>query len=424
MAVSKFMKTLFPFLILGTIGIFTLGHVMTQWSNNQRIYIKGEIVILKDEDFKKRYNFQGSGTSDDPYLIENLELSTTKTWGIAIFDTTKYFVIKNCSLSASYNCIYLNSVAQRTALIENNNCSISIGFVSRSYYFYEYYRTPTSCISIINSVGSVVRENYCKSNLTAGVGIHLWMADYTIVLDNTCIESSGGITVDISRNVIIENNYCANSGNGITINHSFDVYILNNLVWNNSNSGIALYDQCFNIVIKNNTCQRNFYGINIETRLYFSESEIYPSIFRPSVISNNIVENNTDSGIALTYASSYKIYKNHIRYQRTGFLITSAAHCRIYQNIIESNIDYGIHFIDGYYTNIYENNFLKNNLNGTAYGSKQAYEYTINNRDVYWYNHTSHKGNFWSDIIWNEGVVYQIDGNKSDLYPLENPINL
>ena len=110
------MKILLPFLVVGTIGLFTIAQYMTQWSNSNRDYYNGEIVIKNDDDFTKRYNLPGSGTSNDPYLIKDLTIETTKMWAVAVFDTTKHFVIENCTLAAFHGCIYLNSIDQRTAL--------------------------------------------------------------------------------------------------------------------------------------------------------------------------------------------------------------------------------------------------------------------------------------------------------------------
>jgi len=41
--------------------------------------------------------FPGSGTEQDPYRLENLNISSnTQTCGINISDTTNFFIIRNC----------------------------------------------------------------------------------------------------------------------------------------------------------------------------------------------------------------------------------------------------------------------------------------------------------------------------------------
>ena len=57
------------------------------------------ILISSDKDFET-YNFSGSGTIDDPYIIENLAIAESQYVGIFISKTTKYFVIQNNYISS------------------------------------------------------------------------------------------------------------------------------------------------------------------------------------------------------------------------------------------------------------------------------------------------------------------------------------
>lgn len=82
------------------------------------------IRILCDSDFgSSKYNFPGSGTEKDPYLITGYRISTTITSGIYITDTTKYFIVYNCYVNTNYSGIYIDHVADGTATILNNNCN-------------------------------------------------------------------------------------------------------------------------------------------------------------------------------------------------------------------------------------------------------------------------------------------------------------
>ena len=49
------------------------------------------ISITSDGNFTN-YGFLGTGTVEDPYVIEGLEIITMSSTGIFITDTTKYFV--------------------------------------------------------------------------------------------------------------------------------------------------------------------------------------------------------------------------------------------------------------------------------------------------------------------------------------------
>jgi parallel beta-helix repeat protein len=418
MTVKRFLKILLPFLLVGTIGLFTIAQYITQWSNQSRDYYNGEIVIKNDNDFTERYNFPGSGTSDDPYQIKDLVIETTKMWAIAVFDTTKYFTIENCTLAAFHGCIYLNSIAQRTALVENNNCTLYSG-----YYYWYYYNIPESCISVINSVGIMIRENLCFGYDYWGNGISLWNSDYTIITNNTGTGFEASIKVVTSSNVIIERNICKNNiyGNGLSITSSSDIYILNNVVRNNTYQGIGLQESNYNIVIINNTIVENQVGIFVNENYYYPFPEHWFN-----VISGNNFENNSNSAIILYDMTNLDISSNYIKNHKLGITIYDAWNCSIYNNRIESSTEYGIQLIDGYNVTIYENNFINNNLGGTDSGTAQALDESEASDLNFWYNQISSRGNFWSDLIWNEYVVYEIDGIReiTDLYPLESPVTL
>ncbi len=82
------------------------------------------ISILCDSDFgPSKYNFPGSGTEKDPYIITGYRITTTIASGIHISDTTKYFTIRNCNVNTNYSGIYIDDVTDGTATVINNICN-------------------------------------------------------------------------------------------------------------------------------------------------------------------------------------------------------------------------------------------------------------------------------------------------------------
>ena len=63
------------------------------------------IIIWNDNDFLS-YNFSGDGSKNNPFMIQNLNITTDSNNGIYISGTTKYFTIKNCYIDAKYDGIY------------------------------------------------------------------------------------------------------------------------------------------------------------------------------------------------------------------------------------------------------------------------------------------------------------------------------
>ncbi len=84
----------------------------------------GAIYINGDLDFgPSGYNFNGSGTAENPFIIEGYNITTTDNIGINIEGTTKHFIVRNCYVYAENYGIYIYNATDGTATIENNTCS-------------------------------------------------------------------------------------------------------------------------------------------------------------------------------------------------------------------------------------------------------------------------------------------------------------
>ncbi|NHJ41469.1 MAG: hypothetical protein FK731_15675 [Asgard group archaeon] len=408
------------------------------------------IKILCDEDFEK-YHFQGNGTIINPYLIENYILNTTEDNAIHIEDTSKYFIIHNCSVEAERVGIFIKNIALGTAKITRNICS----------------NTLIYGIILVNAPGTLLTDNTCNST------------------------SESGITLNYSSNVSLINNICNNGRSGISLNYSFYSVIINNTCNNNYHGGIYLYySQYANLsyntcndnydgaigldtsssnatlignicnyndigiylfysnypALYNNTCKNNWYNIHLyscnHTTLtnnycynkYGDDDGInlirssYSTLINNSCINNQGISLELSSYITLInnscnysrsihlYSSSHIILINNTCYDNLyGLELDRSSYCLIHYNSFLENIEYGI-TIDKYsdFNIIHHNSFIDNNQGG----SSQAEDDGTNN---IWYNDALSEGNYWSDWI---GVgVYEIDGtvNSHDPYPLVNP---
>ncbi len=274
------------------------------WFNYDKNYGIGEIVIRKNQDFENRYDFPGSGTSNNPYLIKDYILETNKEYAIYITGTTKYFLITNCTIKCSLDGISIRDVVESTARIENNEIQIT----SQSH---------SSAIIVYESPNSTIKNNElaCIGDYTNADGIQLGFSQNSLISNNTCQFLSDGIYVFISDAVLIEFNfvdYCK--------------------------SGIAIYQ--------------------------------------------------SDSSIIRYNALYYNQY-----------------------NGINSRENSGCIF--------HHNNFIGNSYN-SYYDEEQAIDSSIN----IWYDVLTNEGNYWSDLIWNDGAVYYIGGYGDcvDFYPLQFPV--
>ncbi len=194
------------------------------WENYHSKYSYGEIVIHKDRDFKK-YNFPGSGTENDPYLIENLDISTELRYVIYIDQTTSFFEIRNCEISFSQIGIYLENIKDGTAKIENNMIKYRGGSISSFLRAIDVESSPE--IKIYNNICILDEIN------NEGCGISIYKSPYSKIVNNTCTGFFSGIDIGISDFIEIKKNYCGSNYFGIDVARSYYCVIYQNtLIYN------------------------------------------------------------------------------------------------------------------------------------------------------------------------------------------------
>ncbi len=343
------------------------------------------ILILSDEDFLK-YNFPGIGTVDDPYLLENLEMTDQgkyRTTAIYIRNTTKHFIIQNCIISNFARGIYILNVADNTAQILNNHIDTD-DIISGSLSVYD-------CDSILISNNTIV-DSY--------TAIYMIECDYSEISQNTLYHNRLGIDIYTSYGVDVLLNNCSYNINGITLHSSNSINILNNIfnsnfVWwdlepdpTSLGNGITIYSGS-NLQILNNSFSEN------------SRYGIYAANLQWSTISfNNISYNRLaiDHGYGISLDQSHN---NSITY-----------------NLIEENRKYGIYFYQSRANIVHHNAFIQNGDSVT----KNAYSYSYCNNT--WFDVYSLEGNYWQG--WNTSLPFLVQEESNvDPYPLyTNPVNL
>lgn len=340
------------------------------------------ISILNDSGFDY-YGFTGSGSSTEPYIIENLLIETLGI-GIEIQSTTKYFVIQNCFINSTGICIKINSVAPGTVLILSN------GLVSQD----------NSGISIINGCHySKIKKNIVVAKWTA---LDMFNCDNSEISGNYFCNSSEGIFAEESENCLFKDNTIYNNGLGMLVAFSTHATIINNHVLYNTYEGIATDTGDFSI-IKDNYCEFNQYGI-------------FALLAQNLTITNNTLIQNSE-GLRFEGCDNADISKNKvIMNSGTGMCLSWSANSHITYNNFKTNGNYGLVINSSSVSNtICLNNFIDN------FGIlSQAY---CTNSSNIWYDSLALKGNYWSDL---SGSNYTIAGPAEcvDLYPLSNIVEL
>ncbi len=209
-------------------------------------------------------------------------------------------------------------------------------------------------------------------------------------------------------------------------------FILEDLSISDSISGIRITNVTKHCIIRN--CDIMVEGIGIQilgvtdggvtitnNRIRKGMDGIVLQDTEDVVVQNNFLENNEDMGVKLVTSNQNIIRNNTCTRSQYGIFLIESSNNTIYDNIIKENEKYGISINNGilFYSEtnlIYENHFLSN-YNGTSWKS-QAFDEGKSNK---WYNPSTLKGNYWSNLDSDE---YEVDGyaDATDPYPLKEEI--
>ena len=298
---------------------------------------RGPIYINGDDNFIPANGVtSGSGTENDPYIIENWDISAENANGIWVENTTAYFVVRNCYVHDGWNNgkygIYLDPVINGIIdnnIVENNDSGI----------YLEY------------SDNNIISNNIVRKNLYNG--IRLDYSDNNVIYNNTC-ENNGddGIELVISNNNSILNDFMKNNvWNGVVLLGSCNNNLISsNAVENNGDYGICLDSS------DNNTISGNTVGNNSSDGIYLSGSD-------NNLISNNVVKNGYNPSIELDYSDNNLLFNNTMENNHgDGIRLHYSDNNFLSNNTLKNNFYDGIDISGS--NNIVSNNIMENNTNG------------------------------------------------------------
>lgn len=229
------------YLLLNQIEAYT--NISISTANKIEYTVSGPIEITSDQDFID-LGFSGSGTKEDPYIIENYDISGINTKeGIYVADTTRYFIIRDCKITGAKHGIGIENITYETAQIIDN-------------YLY------------LND------EN----------GIDLYDTSGHLIRNNTLVENKMGLRFDECNDLtIIENAFENNRGCGFVTFNSDNLYISENLIFYSDYKGITCETTTNSTFYKNLFKNNDEFGISLTSRC--AGNIIYH---------NDFIENNQD----------------------------------------------------------------------------------------------------------------------------------
>ncbi len=361
----------------------------------------------------------GSGTSDDPYLLEDLIIDGFSVSDcITIHNSKRHFIIRNCT-------VYNGDGAEQSGIVLNNvtNGKIIKNNVTMNDWFGIYFWESKNNIISDNSVSlhqnpgiigyysntTTISNNKVFNN---GWGIYLDNCLNNDIIDNVVHDITTGYGIDLedSPHNKIEGNEIRRSEGGIEVDHSNHTTVIANIAEDNVRRGIYIY-LSDNVEVTGNTFKNN------------SKSGIYLTGSSFNNISDNIAYNNTEYGIELTPYGVYThsngsiITNNIIEYNKLcGIFLYNASESQILNNMIRDNPIYGAVISPDSVDNLFsENYFLKNDIHAFSFEANNDWNTTkIGN---YWDNHTG------PDVNPEDGIVdmpYNVSGvaGSKDYLPI------
>jgi parallel beta-helix repeat protein len=151
----------------------------------------------------------GSGTAEDPYVIENWSIDAgLDEYGISIHNTSRAFVIRNVEVTgASKSGIYLSYVQNGTI----EGCTIASNWVGVTLNFAAYNRIKESTFST-NVDG--IHTSFSHTNQIVDCDTALWLdaSNESRITGNLISESHMGIYLNLgsAQNTILENAFVDN----------------------------------------------------------------------------------------------------------------------------------------------------------------------------------------------------------------------
>ncbi len=458
-----FVLMILMFSLSYTMILSSTGSSSVQIDSGKKLSSLINIYITSDSGFID-YGFPGNGTSENPYLIQNMSFNNVSPNGYSIFikDTTKYFDISNNTIVANNDGIYLENITSGTVIIKANifknivdyeNAGLRVYYsdgvkienntFEKLYYAIRFYYSDESLIQNNSFTacrygirGSYTAETMIQSNilLQCDEGIRIFNSPNSIISNNS-ITLPGyyrtstydiAISVDRSDYSEISSNYIyERMQEGILCSESLYCFIYNNTI-DRTEVGIKIEYYSHYATVLENFCSRSLaYNLHIENSDYvtasknnFSESAfdgIFFNYVSKALISGNDIISSGTNGIYLRKSSEIYIGQNYITKSTfNGIYSTNSSDSVISYNYFFENTKYGVYLDQySYFNRIHHNEFVYNNLDGFS----QAFD---DGEQNVWFDSNLEVGNFWTDFSGKNG--YEIDGSAHsiDIYAFKS----
>ncbi|MHA1584913.1 MAG: right-handed parallel beta-helix repeat-containing protein [Promethearchaeota archaeon] len=325
-------------------------------SENEVVTIETSIIIDMLSDFKWDNSpwVIGTGTIQDPYIIQNLIINAqNEKAGIQIKNSLNFFweitnctfinaqdkvdssgiIIENSSFGIIYSNIFLENNTSGIRLMRSRNISVSSNNFTRNTYGI-YFSESENCsfynnknnfndygIYGQNSHDTSIYGNYNSNDQTVGMFFEN-SNDFSLLRNIYNNNNQGMVLSNCSRFSFTNNSFFNNDFDGILIGESKNCLLINNTISNNGKGGISLGSSSKN-TIYNCIIEKNNIGID----LYSSSNNF---------VINNLILNNS-IGIQVISSNDAQIHSNNISNNGIGIYIKGSSNYDIDNNFMYGN---------------------------------------------------------------------------------------
>ncbi len=418
------------------------------------------IRINRNSDFSNHAN-SGTGSANDPWIIDNLEISGNNTrYCIYVGNTTDYFVIRNCVLYYAelfrYRIEYIEGSAIQLMNAQNGRVADNhISFSGFSIYLNQSSNNVidgnTGSHNNYGIVSSDSHNNHISNNSIIAYDdiIQLYDSPNTTIMGNVCEGGSYGIYVQDSDHLQIMNNSVLNNGWGIHYFSSNNSFISKNLIENQTYSGVWM-DESLNNSLSGNVFinsgiqllggeSNGWLSHSVDTSntvngkpIYFLENienyvvpndagQIFVIECNNITIQDLNITGSSDCPINLFYSSYCTVTNNLVQYNWDGIYLYRSDHNVIKNNNASYRIT-GVRLLYSNYNVIEDNsvhdasegvslfdsnhNLIKNNSGISCWAT--IYLDSSTNNDICF--------NSALDSTMNNGIFLQSDSNNNSVY--------
>lgn len=331
-------------LLLGFVGMGVTEEMGIHLSSTDihlaQSYIEHEDILIESNTDFATQGWLGSGTESNPYIIEWLNITGHGGYGIRIYTTDVYCIIRHCIIQTFYGGTATGIHLAYAKNVEIDDCDIHVDGYGATFAWSQYcsirdsrIKWASKGINSIDSSNCIAEDNIIWE--MDQIGINLWLCDRWTVQNNTIYDAfhQQGIYCRESERMEIDGNTIWNAKHeGIFIESSDSVTVTENTVHHvgpstassDTGHGIRALDSEGIQILDNSIYNNSGNGILAESDL--------------ATIEGNLIHNNEGHGVMIDGASRVEVKNNDIFWnEKYGVYMTNAALCDIYGNRVAKN---------------------------------------------------------------------------------------